>query len=184
MVNTQIHVAAALPLSEEPQYSLNRRCGGPRKLVWTLRKRKGSQRESNLDSPNSSARSLHYPDSLLADKGPFVLVLVGEDKMSFWQPFLMTESTVVTEKYFERQSKKKRVFLVWFINRWTEFPSLWTFLISHYQTYWESHPSFYLLIETEQASQTQIVRIQSEKFWNLRLAADDFLSSQEFRHFA
>jgi len=161
MMNTQLHVAATLSLVEEPQYSLDRRCGALPKLVWTLRGGGLSLRESNLDSPSSSACSLHYPDSLLAHKGPFVLVFVGEDKQSFWQPFLMTENTVVTEKYFGRQSKKQRVFLVWFINRWTDFPSLWTFLISHSQTYWESHPSSNLVIETEQASQTQIVRTQS-----------------------
>ena len=36
-MNTQLHVAATLSLGEEPQYSLDRRCGGPPKLVWTLR---------------------------------------------------------------------------------------------------------------------------------------------------
>ena len=82
MLNTQLHVAAILLLGEEPQYSMDRRCGGPPKMGWKLRKKKSSLLESNLNSPSSSARSLHYPDSLLSRKGPFVLVLVGEDKQS------------------------------------------------------------------------------------------------------
>jgi hypothetical protein len=40
-------------------------------------------KKSNLDSPNSSAHSIHYSASLLAHKGSFVFVLMGEDKQSF-----------------------------------------------------------------------------------------------------
>ena len=81
MVNTQLHVSAILSLGEEPQYSLDRRCGGLPKMFWKLRKKKSSLLESNLDSPSSSDHSIHYPASLLASKGPFVLVLVGEDRV-------------------------------------------------------------------------------------------------------